>query len=293
MKPGTKLCICMYVCVLALATQTWASEFNTDGNREGWTRSKSTIDVNDGYLLVDVTAGASQVRVVSPVGPYDGNEITGLYAKMVAWQDVSSLANEGVRFYTEQGRFRKQFELAGDPNHPEVVYVDLASNANWNGQQIDLVALDFPHRPPEDYQMKVDWIRLEGLYLNNESFEYWDDVNDKIVGWNTDPDSGYRFDEQVNASTREWAAAVTGTGQGQSMSQDIKGGLDMAKGERIFLAAAFKVPTGSRDENAGIVLKVGEKGPGGWNDDPAPVTPPTTGAVGRGNPFPTIQSRSG
>jgi len=212
---------------------------------------------------------------------------------MVASQDVSGLAAEGVRFYTEQGRFRKQFKLAGDPGQPEVVYIDLASNENWNGQQIDLLAFDLPHNAPEDYQMKVDWIRLEGRYLDNESFEYWDEVNDSILGWSTDPDSGYRFDEQENVSTREWAAAVTGTGKGQSMSQDIKGGLEMARGERIYLTAAFKVPTGSWDENAKIILKVGEKGPAGWNEDPVPVTVDTFDAFFDASTEYTLQNEPG
>ena len=271
MKTETRMCVWACVCVLVLAMQTWAWEFNTDGYREGWTRARCTIDVSDGYLLVNVNAGTANLHVISPPGPYDGNEITGLYAKMLASQDVSGLAGEKVRFFVEQGGTNKTFELAGDPNQPEVVYVGLASNANWNGQQIDVFGLYLPHNAPEDYQVKVDWIRLEGLYLDNESFEYWDEVNDTILGWSTDPNSGYRFDEQENVNTREWAVAVTGTGQGQSLSQDIKGGLDMAKGEQIFLTAAFKVPTGSWDENAQIVLKVGEKGPDGWNDDPVPV----------------------
>jgi hypothetical protein len=45
-------------------------------------------------MVVGVTANIAWPRAVSPLGPYDGNEVTGLYAKMVASQDVSTLPAE-------------------------------------------------------------------------------------------------------------------------------------------------------------------------------------------------------
>ncbi|MHC4356235.1 MAG: hypothetical protein ACYS0H_26325, partial [Planctomycetota bacterium] len=131
-------------------------EFNTDGYREGWTRARASIDVNDGYLLVNVPADTANVHIIPPPGPYDGNEVTGLYAKMQASQDVSSLAGAKVRFFVGQTGKNQSFELAGDPNQSEVVYVDLASNENWSGKQINAFGLYLPHNAPEGYQMKID-----------------------------------------------------------------------------------------------------------------------------------------
>ena len=261
----TLLQICVLGCMLIFIAGTYGWEFNDDGNLEGWTRSKSTIDVNDGNMVVGVTANIKWARAVSPLGPYDGNEVTGLYAKMVASQDVSKLPAEGVRFYTEQGRYRQTFRLAGDPNQPEVVYVDLASNANWTGNQIDLLAIDFPHNPPEDYQMKVDWIRLEGLYLKNESFEYWDGDNDKIEGWTAS--AAFAFPDAMDPTvvhSREFAALVTGTGNSESITQDIRDGLTLPEGQRMLVEAALLVPADAAGTE--VVVHVAEQDPNGqWS----------------------------
>jgi hypothetical protein len=82
----TLLQICVFGCMLILIAGAYGWEFNDDGNLEGWTRSRSTIEVKDGYMVVGVTANIAWARAVSPLGPYDGNEVTGLYAKMVASQ---------------------------------------------------------------------------------------------------------------------------------------------------------------------------------------------------------------
>jgi len=266
----TLLQICVLVCMLIFIAGAYGWEFNDDGNLEGWTRSKSTIDVNDGNMVVGVTANIAWPRAVSPLGPYDGNEVTGLYAKMVASQDVSKLPAERVRFYTEQGRYLQQFRLAGDPNQPEVVYVDLASNANWTGNQIDVFAIDFPHRPPEDYQMKVDWIRLEGLYLKNESFEYWDVDNNKIEGWTTS--AAFAFPDAMDPTvvhSREFAALVTGTGQSESITQDIRDGLTLPQGQRMLVEAALLVPANAAGTEA--VVHVAEQGQDGQWTTGTPV----------------------
>lgn len=266
----TLLQICVLGCMLILIAGAHGWEFNDDGNLEGWTRSKSTIDVNDGYMVVGVTANGKWPRAVSPLGPYDGNEVTGLYAKMVASQDVSKLPAERVRFYTEQGRYLQTFRLAGDPNQPEVVYVDLASNANWTGNQIDLLAIDFPHNAPEDYQMKVDWIRLEGLYLKNESFEYWDVDNDKIEGWTAS--AAYAFPDAMEpdqVNSREYAAAVTGTGNSESITQDIRDGLTLPQGQRMLVEAALLVPADAAGTE--VVVHVAEQGQDGQWSTGTPV----------------------
>ena len=59
----TLLQICVLGCMLILIAGAYGSEFNDDGNLEGWTGSKSTIDVNDGYMVVGVTAD-----IAGPVG---------------------------------------------------------------------------------------------------------------------------------------------------------------------------------------------------------------------------------
>ncbi|MHC4352247.1 MAG: hypothetical protein ACYS0H_05960, partial [Planctomycetota bacterium] len=256
----TVLQICVLGCILALSTGAYGSEFNADGYREGWTRARTTIDVNDGYLLVNVPADTANVHIIPPPGPYDGNEITGLYAKMQASKDVSSLAGTKVRFFVGQTGKNQAFQLAGDPNQSEVVYVDLASNANWSGKQIDAFGLYLPHNAPEAYQMKIDWIRLEGLYLDNESFEYWDNDNDTILGWSAD--AGYGFPDPMDpndVSSRTYAAVLTGTGTGQTIKQAIKRSSEMAKGQQLMLAAAFKVPAAAAADTI-ITLTISEDG---------------------------------
>jgi len=260
MKTETKICLCMSVCLLALAIPAWAWEFNADGNTEGWTSDRCVIDVNDGHLLVSAPNDVADVRIVSPVVAYDGNEITGVYFKMLPSQDVSALAGEIFQFSTEQGRFTQAFELAGDPNQPEVVYLDMSTNDNWTGQKIDLLAIDFPESAPEAYQMKIDYIRMEGLYIDNESFEYWDVVNDKILGWTAD--AGYDFPDPMepeSVNSRDYAAVLNGTGTGQILKQAIKRSSDMAKGQQLMLTAAFKVPAAAA-ANTKIALTISENG---------------------------------
>ncbi|MFC1766614.1 hypothetical protein ACFL6U_31620 [Planctomycetota bacterium] len=252
-----RVLICVLSFVMVLAMPAWAWEFNGDANTEGWMPHRSFIDANDGCLVVTAPATLTPVRVKSPAGPYDGNEVTGFYIKMLPSKDVSALGGAQVTYYSGAGAGTAlAFELSGDPAQPEVVYV--AGGADWSGQ-IDAFDVDIPGTDPDGYEMKIDYIRLEGLYLDNESFEYWDGVNDKILGWTAD--GGYDFPDPVepeNVNSRAYAAVLTGTGTGQTIKQAIKGGSDMAKGQQLLLTAAFKVPAATADTK--ITLTISENG---------------------------------
>ncbi|MHC4356234.1 MAG: hypothetical protein ACYS0H_26320, partial [Planctomycetota bacterium] len=103
-------------------------------------------------------------------------------------------------------------------------------------------------------------IRLEGLYLDNESFEYWDNDNDKILGWTAD--AGYDFPDPMDAndvSSRTYAAVLTGTGTGQTIKQPIKRSWEMAKGQQLMLAAAFNIPAAAAADTI-ITLTISEDG---------------------------------
>ena len=260
MKTETKMCLCLIVCLLALAMPAWAWEFNGDNNTEGWTRYRSYLDVNDGCLLVTAPTDLEDVRITSPAGPWDGNEITGVYFKMLPSQDVSALEGERIAFYTEVNRFYQDYTFPGDPTQPAVVYLEMSGNENWTGHQISMIDIELPESAPESYQMKIDWIRMEGLYVANESFEYWDFENDKIMAWTAD--AGYDFPDPMEPETvnsRDYAAVLNGTGTEQTIKQAIKGSSDMAKGQQVMLTAAFKVPTAAA-ANTKITLTIAENG---------------------------------
>jgi len=256
--------------VLTLASQTLAWECNIKGFREGWTRNHSFLDVNDGFLIVTAPANSNtDVRIVSPTGPYDSNRISGVYAMVRARQDATELSGAGVRSWTAdhdyrdpEGQHALASEFVGDPNHSELMYADLLA---LQGQTLYNIGLNFPKNGPEDVEYEVDWVRWEGLYIDNESFEYWDTDADAIANWTAS--AAYDFPDDLPPETvhgRSYAATLTGTGQSETISQDIKGAADLLEGQEMIIYAALLVPGDAAGTE--VILNIAEQGKdGNWS----------------------------
>ena len=116
---------------------------------------------NSAFVLIDKMSGNGRVRSIKPfIGCLDGVFI-GL--------------KKGVFLGINKTRIEKEI--------PKCVHVDLtaADVEKWQGQ-INTVRFDFS-RLPDPYTVEIDWIRPEGLFIGNESFEYWDMINDRIRDW--------------------------------------------------------------------------------------------------------------
>jgi hypothetical protein len=245
------------VVVLLVTSPILAWEFDIDGNTEGWKGMQADIFAQDGVLRATVAGNTlgNDPRIESPFGPYYANEIRGLYLK-ARWSIPDTSQFGSSRFYwfpTSGGHNSVAYAASSDPNRFSVVYIDLLTrevleNDNyWEGMinKFRIGLLDGLN-VDQDYSVDFDWIRLEGLYLDNESFEYWDHDNDKILGWNVPADvNNFDFGEQATVHTRNYALKVTGKGDYQRITQDIKGGLDMERGARVNLTGALNVPTAS------------------------------------------------
>ena len=146
----------------------------------------------------------------------------------------------------------------------EVAFFDLSDQADWTGA-IDVFSFDLPKGTPHDFQIEFDWIRLEGALIENESFEYWDLENQKIAAWTAS--AAYDFPDfmdpnQVNS--RDYGVVVTGTGNSESITQDIRDGLDLPKGQRMLVEAALLVPADANGTT--IAVNVSEQGTDGqWS----------------------------
>jgi hypothetical protein len=248
----------------------WDWEFNTDDNTEGWKGIRADVSVQDGILTATVVGDASGTYpwIEHQFGPYDANEIGGFYMK-VKWSVPDASQFESTRFYwfpASGGHNSVAYAAPDDPNQFSVVYIDLLTreamdnNNYWEGMinNFRIYLADGP-AVARDYSVDFDWIRLEGQYIDNESFEYWDNENDNILGWNVPADAdNFGFKEQATVRTREHALKIIGTGAYQRITQDIKGGLDLEKGTRINLTGALNIPTASWAEGSVIWFRIRE-----------------------------------
>jgi len=260
----------MAVCVLAVATSSWAVpwpmwEFNTPGDLEGWGRTGNgqitQFEVRDGKLIVGVVAGAGDAFINGPTGPYNADEVTGFYARMYHSTDPTGAGNRQF-FMFPRGATHQWISWeppAADPNDG-VVYVDLTAEGveKWK-DQINNIRYDFSNIP-EAYTVEIDWVRPEGLFIGNESFEYWDMIDDKIRDWDLlgDP-AKFNFDEQTIVDSLAYAVALTGSGAEQGLSQFLKGGSDMELDTGIIVLGSINIPTGAWDAASKLTVRVREK----------------------------------
>jgi len=257
------------VSVLAITTSCWALpwpfwEFDTPGNTEGWGATGNgqitEFTVRDGKLVIGIVAGAGDAFVNGPAGPYAADDVTGFFAKMRHSADPTGGASR--QFFMFPRGATHQW-IAWEPPSPDpmdgIVYVDLITDRpeRWQGN-INNIRFDFSNIP-DAYTVEVDWVRPEGLYIENESFEYWDFEKDGIAAWNLVGDeASFNFDEQTIVNSLQYALALTGSGSEQGLSQSVKGGADMEVDTGIFAMGAINIPADAWDADSKVTVRVRE-----------------------------------
>lgn len=264
-----KKCL-MAVCVLALATSSWAIpwpmwEFNNDGDLEGWSRTGNgqitQFEVRNGKLIVGIVESAGDAFINGATGPYNADEVTGFLAKMHHSADPTGAGNRQF-FMFPRGATHQWIPWEPPLANPTdgVVYVDLHTDRpeRWQGQ-INNIRFDFSNIP-EAYTVEIDWIRPEGLFIGNEGFEYWDMQNAKIRDWDLigDPNK-FNFDEQTIVDSLQYSLALTGNSTEQGLSQSLKGGVDMELDTGIIVLGSINIPTGAWDADSKLTVRVREK----------------------------------
>ena len=245
-------------------------EFNTNGDVEGWgptgNGQVAGFEARDGNLVIDIVAVAGDAFVSSPGGPYDSTAVTGFLAKMR--HSIDPTGGTARQFYFfPRGAGHNNIGWnppAKDPLNG-VVYIDLVTTPpdRWAGNLINQIRYDFSNLPTA-YTVEVDWIRPEGLYIQNETFNLWDFENDKIANWNLVGDAAnFNFDEQEIVDSMTFSLALTGNGTAQGLGQSIKGGADMELGSRIVVMGAINVPAGSWDADSTLTVRLRESSANG------------------------------
>jgi len=268
--------------ILVACNQAWSWEFTTD--KEGWLISNAieTLEAVDGKLVATVAANMNDPYVNGPLGPWDANDIAGILLRVKVSTDTSNYsggAGPAIYYFKPDGFANKGF-LLPEPNEWSSVLVDMSEEEAWTGT-INNFRIDLADMVPEPYTVEFDWIRYMGLYLDNESFEGWDDVNSVLVGWEAvGGDMADLYDAWIDAAVEPenvhslgWAVKHLGNGSDHALTQPIKGGLDLEAGTPVILRGALKVPADAWDDNASIWFRIRESD--GTNErlsDPIEVT---------------------
>jgi len=260
MKRITSLLISLLI--LFFSIDVFGYEFNTDDDWEGWTPcpriDPENIQVKDGKLIVLVNANTNDPFMNGPVGPWDANDITGVLMKMHWSVDGTSFGGPALYFFPASGGHGSvPYEPPADPNAWKVVLVDLLGVDSWSGQ-ISRIRFDMADGVQEDYTVEVDWIRLESLYLDNETFEWTN-----MKGWEVREGSPDDFNdlEQETVYSGNFALKITGIGSNSwhALKQPIKGGPEFAQGDRVAVMGAAKIPADSWDDDSRLWARVTEK----------------------------------
>ena len=273
--------ILVVLLVPMVCTPGWGSEFNT--GKEGWVTANKidVLEAKDGILSATVASNILDPYINGPYGPWNADDITGVLLRVRVSADVSNYSGGAgpAIYYFNPAAHAKGF-LLPKPGAWASVLVDMAEEADWTGK-IDSIRVDLADNVPEPYTVEFDWIRYMGLYLDNESFELWDDVEKTVVGWTVvGGDFADLYDSNISATVEPnnvrslgWAIKHLGTGEYHALSQPIKGGLDLQKGTAVTLHGALKVPAKAWDANASIWFRVREfDGTTERLSDPAEVT---------------------
>ncbi len=272
------------VCVITMTMPCLAGwEFHIDENLEGWTAvgRVSRLRAKDGLMTVSVAANTNDpwIRVRANV---DGSQYPGVYARM-RWSTDATDLNGAAFYFKPLGApwknipFQNQVPTSDQGFKTVLIpmeHPDMPADIKdaWNSDSgIQWIRFDLQNNVPVDYTVDFDWVRLAGEYLDNESFEYWDDVNDSIAGWTVSDSNAVSFDvtDPNFINSGEWAASVTGTGTAQTLMQDIKGGLDLPKGQNLAIETALLVPEAAQD--AQIIVHIAEQGQEGQWTEGSPI----------------------
>ena len=274
--------ITILVCVVTMTMPCLARwEFHIDDNLEGWAPVAriSELSVKDGLMTVSVAANTNDpwVRVRANV---DGSQYTGVYARM-RWSTDATDLNGAAFYFKPLGAPWRNIDIKNQVPTPDQGFktviipmehpdIPAATKEAWNSDSgIQWIRFDLQNNVPVDYTVDFDWVRLAGEYLDNESFEYWDDVNDSIADWTVDGQVSFDVSEPSFIHSGEWAASVTGTGTAQTLMQDIKGGLDLLKGQGLTIETALLVPEAAKD--AQIIVHIAEQGQDGQWTEGSPI----------------------
>jgi hypothetical protein len=256
----------LIVVVLMACAPGWGWEFNT--GKDGWVVANKidVLEAKDGILSATVAPNIIDPYINGPHGSWNASDITGILLRIRASADVSSYSGGAgpAIYYFNPNPFAKGF-LLPEPGVWASVLVDMTAETNWTGT-IDNIRVDLADGVPEQYTVEFDWIRYMGLYLNNESFELWDDEQNIVAGWTVvGGDFADLYDPNVNATTEpnnvrslDWSVKHLGIGEYHALSQPIKGGLELEKGTPVTLRGALKIPADSWDDNASIWFRIRE-----------------------------------
>ncbi|MFB3787470.1 MAG: hypothetical protein ACE15F_13995 [bacterium] len=265
-------------CLLLLGIPAWSWEFNTDGDREGWTSGQQLTGVaQGGNLVLTVNAGATDPFVVGPAGPFNGDVITGVEFRIRFSQEITSTAGAAMYFFPSAGS-HGSYDYGQhliDPLGWNIVYIDFLSQpkggdspSDWFGE-INNIRLDFIQGLPDSYTVEIDWIRFVDYPVQNSVFEYGYLDPWKVEGQGTIDSFQVTGDQFFGGLS---CVAVTGLGSDQyhALSQDITDGLTLKKGQIVSVMGAVKIPKDSWDANSALWFRIREYD--GTNENLSPVT---------------------
>ncbi len=134
-----------------------------------------SVEAIDGKLIVTIPADTNDPFITGPVGPYDGDRITGVEMKMRCSYDIFSLGGPAVYYFPSAGSHGSADYDILVPDEWNIVYIDLLTAAGgdspmiWEGE-ISSIRVDFANFVPEEYTIEIDWIRLVDDRLENKQF---------------------------------------------------------------------------------------------------------------------------
>lgn len=260
-----KIGIWMFVCLAVFGMHAYAVEFNTDGDKEGWTSGNNldSTEVKDGNLVINIKAGKSDPFLSSPSGSWNADTITGIEFRIRFSVDVSNFGGPAIYYFPSSGSHGSFGYTIAYPEEWNVVYLDFMSIPQggdspkpWGGM-ISQYRIDFPDNIPEDYTVEIDWIRFVDDRIKNNNFEYDGMKNWSLEGQGT-IDS---FKNVTDECFSEYASIeVTGLGSDKyhALSQNIEGGLTLAKGQQVSVVGAVKIPKDSWDANSSLWFRIRE-----------------------------------
>jgi len=240
--------------ILVWSPRGLSSEFNTDGDAEGWLPNGKIADLaaKDGVLTATIAANIVDPFIsLTAAEPWDANDITGVLARM-RWSADASTAGGKQFFWFNPDAKSKGYEVS-DSNDWQVVFVDLMGEPEWTGN-INRIRFDLADGIGVDRTVEFDWIRLESLYLTNETFEWGSLLGWDVIGNPVD----FNDQEWETVNSLSYAVKCTGTGEYIALTQPIKGGLETDKGYVATVHAAVNIPADSWDPSASLWFRVRE-----------------------------------
>jgi len=240
--------------ILVLSPRALSFEFNTDGDLEGWLPNGKIADLaaRDGVMTATIAANITDPFInIRPTPSLDANDITGVLARM-RWSEDASTSGGKSFFWFNPDAKSKGYEVS-DSNEWQVVFVDLIGEPDWTGM-INQIRFDLADDLGVERTVEFDWIRLESLYLTNETFEWG-----SLLGWDVigNP-ADFNDQEFETVNSLSYSVKCTGTGDYIALTQPIKGGLEMDEGYIATVRAAVNIPADSWDPNSSLWFRVRE-----------------------------------